>query len=90
MAIDNVPDLSDPSHNAMRAELARLFIANKERLGIGRFADADIATNIDDVARVVLAYALTVGPRFAECFPWLADAVARLQRGESWSRCLSR
>lgn len=66
----------------MRGELARLFIANKDRLGIGRFADADIVANIDDVTRVVLARAAAAGPRFAERFPWLAYAIARLQRGD--------
>ena len=82
-AIDDVPPLDDPAHNDMRSELARLVIANKYRLGIGRFADADIAAHIDDIACVVLARAATEGPRFAERFPWLVDAIARLQRGES-------
>jgi len=79
MAIEDVPPLDDPSHNAMRAELARLFIANKDRLGIGRFADADIVANVDDVAHVVLARAATAGPRFAERFGWLVDAFTRLE-----------
>ena len=72
--------LDDPEHNPVRGELARLFVANKDRLGIGHFSDHDIVANVDDVARVVLA--MSTAPRFAERFPWMADAIARLQRGE--------
>jgi len=79
---DDLDDLADRSHDPVRGELCRLIIANKADLGIGRFADGDLIANVDDVARVVLARFLSDRERFAERFPWLVDAITRLQRGE--------
>ena len=61
MAID-VPPLDDPSHNAVRGELARLLVLHKADLGAGHFSDAAIVAHVDDVAAVVLARFL-LGPR---------------------------
>jgi hypothetical protein len=80
--IDDVPELDDPSHNATRGELVRLFLANKDRLGIGCFADDAIIAHIDDVAAVILARFLSDRERFAAKFPALAEAFGRLQNGQ--------
>jgi len=82
VAIDDIFPLGDPAHDAMRGELARLFIAHKTDLAIAHFADADIVARVDDVEAVVLARFLSCRERFVGRFPWLADAIERLQRGE--------
>ena len=78
MAID-VPPLDDPSHNAVRGELARLLVLHKADLGAGHFSDAAIVAHVDDVAAVVLARFLSDRERFAAKWPALADALDRLQ-----------
>jgi hypothetical protein len=48
-------DLDDPAHDAMRGELARLFVMHKADLGVGHFSDAEIVARVDDIAALMLA-----------------------------------
>jgi hypothetical protein len=89
-----IPDLVDPSHHAVRADLARLFITHKADPDLVDCNDAEIVARVDDIAwhlwqRVALAI-LTPDAAFIERFGWLCDAMARLHadQGNGWLICL--
>ena len=87
MAIDDVPPLDDPSHNATRGELARLFVQHKAELGLAVRDDFEIVARVDDIAwhlwqRAALAAHTRQGKAFSHRWPWVVEVLWRLNEGQ--------
>jgi hypothetical protein len=88
---DDALPLDDPSHDAVRGELARLFVLHKRDLGLAGRDDIEIVQRVDDIAYYVLirvgAAMIEGDSAFLDKFGWLIGAFERLESGLRAADC---
>lgn len=87
MQSSEIPDLSDPAHNAIRGELARLFVERKADIGLAGHDDTEIVARTDDIMAFLLnRYGLAElkgDDAWLARFQWFVDACNRLQQDQT-------